>query len=92
MKGTSFHVNGVLCTLLGMIMNTDNIVIGAGYAGLATAALLAKQGKDVILLEKHSAIGGCASFFRRMGIHLMLGQQHLVVFARINHSEDYSKN
>ena len=66
MKGTSFRINGVLCTLLGMIMNIDNIVIGAGYAGLATAALLAKQGKEVILLEKHSAIGGCASFFRRM--------------------------
>ncbi|NBO70585.1 MAG: FAD-dependent oxidoreductase [Bacteroidetes bacterium] len=47
-------------------MKTQCLVIGAGYAGLATAALLAKQGKEVILLEKHTAIGGCASFFRRM--------------------------
>lgn len=43
-------------------MKTQCLVIGAGYAGLATAALLAKQGKEVILLEKHTAIGGCASF------------------------------
>ena len=47
-------------------MNAQCIVLGAGYAGLATAALLTKQGKEVILLEKHAAIGGCASFFRRM--------------------------
>ncbi|MFZ9815139.1 MAG: phytoene desaturase family protein, partial [Candidatus Kapaibacteriota bacterium] len=47
-------------------MNAQYIVLGAGYAGLATAALLTKQGKEVILLEKHAAIGGCASFFRRM--------------------------
>ncbi|MBM4150825.1 MAG: FAD-dependent oxidoreductase [Ignavibacteria bacterium] len=47
-------------------MKTQCLVLGAGYAGLATAALLAKQGKEVILLEKHAAIGGCASFFRRM--------------------------
>ncbi|MFM7157680.1 MAG: FAD-dependent oxidoreductase, partial [Bacteroidota bacterium] len=39
-------------------MKTQCLVIGAGYAGLATAALLAKQGKEVILLEKHTAIGG----------------------------------
>jgi C-3',4' desaturase CrtD len=47
-------------------MNTECLVIGTGYAGLATSALLAKQGKQVIMLEQHSAIGGCASFFRRM--------------------------
>ena len=46
-------------------MHSDCIVIGAGYSGLAAAALLVKQGYGVTLLEKHTAIGGCASFFRR---------------------------
>ncbi|WKZ68941.1 MAG: FAD-dependent oxidoreductase [Melioribacteraceae bacterium] len=41
------------------------IVIGAGYGGLAAASLLAKNRKDVLLLESHSKIGGCASFYKR---------------------------
>ncbi|RJP60238.1 MAG: FAD-binding protein, partial [Ignavibacteriales bacterium] len=41
------------------------IVIGAGYGGLASAALLSKSGKDVLLLESHSKIGGCASYYKR---------------------------
>jgi len=56
----------VFSSFTGKFMNAQCIVLGAGYAGLATAALLTKQGKEVILLEKHAAIGGCASFFRRM--------------------------
>jgi C-3',4' desaturase CrtD len=43
----------------------DFIVIGAGYSGIATAALLQKAGFSVLILEAHSLIGGCASFFRR---------------------------
>ena len=43
----------------------DFIVIGAGYSGIATAALLQKAGFSVLILESHSLIGGCASFFRR---------------------------
>ncbi len=43
----------------------DFIVIGAGYAGLATAALLQNAGFQVLILESHSLIGGCASYFRR---------------------------
>lgn len=57
-------------------MNTQCLVLGAGYAGLATAALLAKQGKEVILLEKHSAIAGCASFFAACDIPSMLVPPH----------------
>jgi phytoene dehydrogenase-like protein len=45
----------------------DFIVIGAGYAGLSAAALLAKQKLKVLLLEAHAVSGGCASFFRRDG-------------------------
>ncbi len=38
----------------------DVILIGAGFGGLCTGALLAKAGKKVLILEKDSAIGGRA--------------------------------
>ena len=41
------------------------IVIGAGIAGLTAAALLAKEGVSVTLLEAHSQPGGCAGTFCR---------------------------
>ncbi len=41
------------------------IVIGGGIAGLTSAALLAKEGFDVQLLELHHQPGGCAGTFRR---------------------------
>ncbi|WP_084106298.1 phytoene desaturase family protein [Demequina sp. NBRC 110056] len=36
------------------------VVIGGGVSGLATAALLARGGADVTLLERHSRVGGRA--------------------------------
>ena len=38
----------------------DVIVIGAGHNGLTTAALLAKEGRKVLVLERRSRIGGLA--------------------------------
>lgn len=43
----------------------DFIIVGAGLAGLAEAALLAKDGYRVKLLEAHTVSGGCASYFKR---------------------------
>ncbi len=43
----------------------DWIVIGAGYAGIAAASVLQKRGFETDLLEAHSLIGGCASYFKR---------------------------
>ncbi len=43
----------------------DYIIIGAGYAGLSAAAILEKEGLNTLLLESHSKIGGCASFYKR---------------------------
>lgn len=37
------------------------VVIGGGIAGLATAALLARGGRDVVLLEKNEELGGRVS-------------------------------
>ena len=39
----------------------DIIVIGAGHNGLTAAALLAKQGRKVLVLESRSTIGGLAA-------------------------------
>ncbi|MDP6192814.1 MAG: C-3',4' desaturase CrtD [Prochlorococcus sp.] len=41
------------------------IVIGAGIAGLTAAALLAKEGVDVTVLEASHQPGGCAGSFKR---------------------------
>ena len=43
----------------------DVVVVGAGIAGLTAAALLAREGLAVTLLEAHSQSGGCAGSFRR---------------------------
>ena len=41
------------------------IVIGGGIAGLTAAALLAKEGLAVTLVEAHHQPGGCAGTFKR---------------------------
>ena len=43
---------------------TDTIIIGAGYAGMSAAALLANAGKKVIVLEASNIIGGRALSYR----------------------------
>jgi len=47
------------------MITTDVLVLGAGYAGLSAAALLAKRGMGVTVLEAHDTFGGCAGFYRR---------------------------
>ncbi len=42
----------------------DVVVIGAGIGGLTTASYLAKRGLNVLILEKHHSVGGCAGSFR----------------------------
>lgn len=44
----------------------DAVVVGGGLGGLSSAALLAKRGFRVILLEQHRNVGGYASRFYRM--------------------------
>src|SRR5688500_15468605 len=42
-------------------MTYDVIVIGGGLAGLTSAALLAKSGRRVLLLERRNVLGGLHS-------------------------------
>ena len=51
----------------------DTIVIGSGFAGLAAACYLAKEGKKVLVLEKNESIGGRASFFQAEGFSFDMG-------------------
>lgn len=43
----------------------DVIVIGSGIGGLCAAALLAKEGKRVLVAEQHYTIGGFTHVFKR---------------------------
>ena len=43
----------------------DAIVVGAGLGGLSCAGMLAKNGKRVLVLEKHGKVGGYAHQFKR---------------------------
>lgn len=45
----------------------DVVVIGAGIGGLTTAALLARAGLRVLVVEQHYMVGGYCSTFRRDG-------------------------
>jgi all-trans-retinol 13,14-reductase len=43
----------------------DAIVIGGGWSGLISGITAAKRGKKVLLLEKHTTVGGLAAGFKR---------------------------
>ncbi len=45
----------------------DYIVVGSGMGGMTTAALLAKLGKRVLVLEQHYVPGGFTHTFKRKG-------------------------
>src|SRR5947209_6769557 len=47
----------------------DAVVIGSGMGGLSAAALLAKAGKRVLVVERHDRPGGYAHSFKRGKYH-----------------------
>ncbi len=49
------------------------VVIGAGVAGLATAALLARDGYEVTLLEKNDQVGGRGRVWEKDGYKFDMG-------------------
>ncbi len=51
----------------------DTIVIGSGMGGMTTAAILAKTGQKVLVLEQHYVPGGFTHAFRRGPYHWDVG-------------------
>lgn len=54
-------------------MSRKAVVIGAGFGGLSTAALLAREGLEVTLVEKNEGPGGRARVWRKDGFVFDMG-------------------
>ncbi len=62
----------------------DTIVIGSGIAGLTTAAFLSKEGKSVLVLERHYTAGGFTHVFKRNGYEWDVGVHYIGEVQRPN--------
>ncbi|MCP3927625.1 MAG: NAD(P)/FAD-dependent oxidoreductase [Bacteroidetes bacterium] len=51
----------------------DTIIIGSGLGGLTTAAILSKEGRKVLVLERHYTAGGFTHVFKRKGYEWDVG-------------------
>ena len=58
-------------------MKYDVIVIGSGLGGLICARQLAKAGRSVLVLERHTQPGGCLQSYRRDGITFDTGLHYV---------------
>ncbi|WP_199182394.1 phytoene desaturase family protein [Cryobacterium sp. Y11] len=64
---------------------TRTIVIGGGIAGLASAALLAREGHDVTLLESRAELGGRAGVWTSNGFRFDTGPSWYLMPAVFEH-------
>jgi all-trans-retinol 13,14-reductase len=55
----------------------DAIVVGAGTGGLTTAALLARRGRSILVLDRHYVAGGNATVFHRPGYEFDVGLHYI---------------
>jgi len=63
----------------------DIIVIGSGLGGLTAGALLAKEGRKVLIVERNETFGGAASTFRRDGLTMEASLHELDGFDPADH-------
>lgn len=61
----------------------DVIVIGAGGGGLSAGAILAREGRKVLVLEQSDRVGGCCSTFEREGYRFDIGASIVEVIPSI---------
>jgi len=64
--------------------NYDTIIIGSGMGGMATGAILAKQGQKVLILERHYTAGGFTHVFKRKGYEWDVGIHYIGEMQRPN--------
>ncbi len=62
----------------------DVICIGSGLGSLSTAALLAKEGQKVLVLERHYTAGGFTHIFKRRGYEWDVGIHYIGEMQREN--------
>lgn len=62
----------------------DAVVIGSGAGGLTSAALLALEGRRVLVLERHAVPGGCLQVFKRNGYEWDVGLHYMGEVHRAN--------
>lgn len=62
----------------------DAIIIGSGIGGLAAGAILAKEGKKVLILERHYTAGGFTHIFKRKGYEWDVGVHYIGEMQRPN--------
>ena len=57
--------------------NYDTIIIGSGMGSLTTAAILAKEGQKVLILERHYTAAGFTHIFKRKGFEWDVGIHYI---------------
>lgn len=62
----------------------DTIIIGSGIGSLAAAAILAKEGQQVLVLERHYEPGGFTHVFKRRGYEWDVGIHYIGEMQRPN--------
>jgi phytoene dehydrogenase-like protein len=60
-----------------MNQHYDAIVVGSGLGGLTAGALWAKQGKRVLVLERHDKPGGAATVYRRKRLDIEVSLEQI---------------
>lgn len=69
----------------------DAVIIGGGLGGLASGAILSKEGLNVCILEQQKHIGGCLQSFKRNGYSLDTGMHYVGSLSEGNTLHQYFK-